>query len=714
VLANKRLGFVGYVSFVGWVRFLNRLTDLSVITGLTMLLAVCSHAALWSGIIDPNRATDWTSAGVVGGIPSASWANCATPACSTLLGGNVTAATIEAALQSAPANTVVRIPAGTFTLSTGFNHSYSNIVLRGAGASATKLIITNTIPNSVGGMGLPRVVNLMSGATGGGRGGATTANWTAGYAKDATVITLSNTSGLTAGPVGTGSLIVLDQLNDAADGYPAAGDLYVCENGTPCSNQGGNNYARPGRAQVQVVTVTGISGNQVTISPGLALPNWRASQSPGAYWNPGSPLHNAGIEDLTVDFSAAGGSGIFIKDAANVWVTGTRWIKTDAGTSECYHMALTMAAHLTIRSNYFSARPFSGGSFPLANYTVTDQEVSDIVFENNILHGNMAALVPNDPMSRNVYAYNVFEGGNLGVAGIQLHSGAVMMELYEGNNLQSFMGDIIHGPHYLGTVFRNHFDGEARNHSQTTGYAVGLNTHNRFFNVIGNVMGDASYTGYEQINDLSSPWNPIYSLGWAGNASGGTVNPDPDVPRTTMRWGNWDSETSSTRFLASEVPSGIAHYPNPVPASQSLPPSFYMASQPAWWTTPWGTPKWPAVGPEVTGGNATLSPTGGHADKIPSRLCLENTAVDPAYPNSSPRIKLFNAAACYGTTPAPTNACDLNTDNATNVSDVQLCVNQAIGSAACTRGDINQDSSCNVVDVQRTVNAALGGQCVTQ
>jgi hypothetical protein len=60
------------------------------------------------------------------------------------------------------------------------------------------------------------------------------------------------------------------------------------------------------------------------------------------------------------------------------------------------------------------------------------------------------------------------------------------------------------------------------------------------------------------------------------------------------------------------------------------------------------------------------------------------------------------------------SACDLNQDSSTNVSDVQLCVNQAIGTTACASGDINKDSACNVVDVQRTVNAALGGQCVTQ
>jgi len=54
----------------------------------------------------------------------------------------------------------------------------------------------------------------------------------------------------------------------------------------------------------------------------------------------------------------------------------------------------------------------------------------------------------------------------------------------------------------------------------------------------------------------------------------------------------------------------------------------------------------------------------------------------------------------------------VNGDGPTNISDEQLCVNQAIGVSACT-ADINKDGLSNVVDVQRVVNAALGGPCAT-
>jgi hypothetical protein len=70
--------------------------------------------------------------------------------------------------------------------------------------------------------------------------------------------------------------------------------------------------------------------------------------------------------------------------------------------------------------------------------------------------------------------------------------------------------------------------------------------------------------------------------------------------------------------------------------------------------------------------------------------------------------------AVFPIVPSVIGKCDLNKDSVTNVSDVQLCVNQAIGMSTCVSGDINGDGSCNVLDVQRTVNAALGGQCVTQ
>src|SRR6185312_3522026 len=58
------------------------------------------------------------------------------------------------------------------------------------------------------------------------------------------------------------------------------------------------------------------------------------------------------------------------------------------------------------------------------------------------------------------------------------------------------------------------------------------------------------------------------------------------------------------------------------------------------------------------------------------------------------------------------NACDLNGDKTTNVADVQVCVNQALGVVPCTNADLQGNGQCNAIDVQRVVNSALGQTCV--
>ena len=64
------------------------------------------------------------------------------------------------------------------------------------------------------------------------------------------------------------------------------------------------------------------------------------------------------------------------------------------------------------------------------------------------------------------------------------------------------------------------------------------------------------------------------------------------------------------------------------------------------------------------------------------------------------------------TAPAVVSACDLNGDGVVNVADVQIAVNQALGTSACASGDLNRDGVCNIVDVQTVINASLGGVCV--
>jgi probable HAF family extracellular repeat protein len=63
------------------------------------------------------------------------------------------------------------------------------------------------------------------------------------------------------------------------------------------------------------------------------------------------------------------------------------------------------------------------------------------------------------------------------------------------------------------------------------------------------------------------------------------------------------------------------------------------------------------------------------------------------------------------TMPAVLPTCDINADQVTNVADVQLIVNEALGVALSVH-DLNRDGVVNVADIQKVINAALGLICI--
>ena len=601
------------------------------------------------------RSTDWTGAGVVGGIPTNR------TQCGSTIAAGASAATINSAISGCAANHYVQLGAGTFTLTSGLQLLKSNVTLRGAGADQTFL----TISGGTSCCGLGATVAIVmgdssSGAPGGAAAGGADPDhqvtWTAtSYAQGQNQITLSSTAGLSVG-----AMMYLDQLDDAVDGYPAAGDIVACDaNAVFCSNQGGNVIGNRGgnRSTVQVVTVTNISGSLVTFTPGLIAPNWRSSQSPGAYWN-NTFATGIGLESMSIDWSGlAGGSFLQMKNLTNSWVLGVRDITTyNSASGAADHYLPFMASHVTIRSNYGYGSLVNG----LDRYFVNSSVTTQMLVENNICHFNPSCFLPNGPSAADVYAFNYVDGAFFSPAGAQPHDGVGYMMLFEGNNWSSIWADVTHSTHFFETNFRNHHDGQAHNPVTTETEAFGILTNNRFFNIVGNVIGDnTNYTDYQSL--LADDGAAVYVLGWQGNNSGTTVNNDTNVHRTIFRWMNWDSVTSTNHSATndrtgvractsavapcteSEVPSGITNYPNATPASQALPVSLYATSRPIYF----GSVVWPPIGPDVTNGN--ISGFGGHANLIPARVCFNSLSNDANYPSSSPRIKSFNAVACYVT-----------------------------------------------------------------
>ena len=232
---------------------------------ILLCLSGALHAQPWSGIISPSRAVNWTTAGVVGGIPNR------TTICATLNPG-ATATQISSAIASCPSGQVVFLNVGTYNLTSGIViANKSNVTLRGAGPDKTFLSFSGIVNCQ----GMNADVCFENGDASWTGGPSNTANWTAGYAKSTTQITLSNTSNIIPGQ----TVLILDQLDDSSD----TGAIYVCETAGVCAQEGPSGSGRANRQQQQLVKATAVSGNTVTISPGLYMPNWRSGQSPGAW-----------------------------------------------------------------------------------------------------------------------------------------------------------------------------------------------------------------------------------------------------------------------------------------------------------------------------------------------------------------------------------------------------------------------------------------------
>jgi len=71
-----------------------------------------------------------------------------------------------------------------------------------------------------------------------------------------------------------------------------------------------------------------------------------------------------------------------------------------------------------------------------------------------------------------------------------------------------------------------------------------------------------------------------------------------------------------------------------------------------------------------------------------------------------------NWALMAGAFQQGSSSCDLNGDGVVNIQDIQLAINQVIGTLPCTTADLQQNGACNVIDVQRIINAAQGKGCV--
>lgn len=606
----------------------------------------------------PN--TWWAKAGVEGGIPSANWPACNTTQCQavTMAGTAVTAAQINAAIQSASGHNgeIVVLAAGTYNISdNGIDFDGTDhVVVRGAGPDSTKLVMSNTCAS----LGQFAPICIHAHSLNGYYTGENTipshvVNWTAGYGQGSTQVTLSNTTGLAVGQI-----FWLDQLDEATDTGNIWNCLAIFTGTSGCTEQGGNGgslgrtcNAGPCHSQHQVERVVscspacgGAGSTVVTVDRPIYMPNWRSGQSPGAWWGgTGTLVEYNGLEELSVDANAAGGTHIVsIVYGVNNWVKHVRLLY--APTGQKTHIVFYGSSRNTVRDSYVYGT--AGDTGNSTHYGVEDYGGCDNLVENNIWQHRTSPFV-RDGGCGSVYAYNYFFDDFYSVsppwmqAGLYSHESGNNMILDESNEGVGIKYDSVHGTSHLFTELRNYQWGTDIGKNTETN-AIMLHPFQRYHAFLCNVLGTSGYHNKYQsteADDLANNPNLVTSI-WRfrlwGNANGNYFDQTVQ-PGSIMRWGNWDVVSSSnvtstndqtgTRWVSSEVPTGDSYLPNPVPSSQSCPVSYYLSTKPPFWSA--STP-WPAVGPDVTGGNITN--LGGHAWKIPAKQCYDGLSDDLSYP----------------------------------------------------------------------------------
>lgn len=669
---------------------------------LLAALTLSAHAQNWSTFLDSSRAVDWTGAGFT--IPSYT-ANCATQPTLTANSANAAAANttaIQNALASCDAtHNVVNLAAGTYYAAGITFPDHGNQVLRGAGPTQTKLIMTA----SSGCTGIPAGICMMlstaytSQAVPVLPGGNRQCSWTGGYAQGATSITLTSCPG---GAPSVGQQVVLDQANDLTDN----GGVFLCDSytysqagGSQCTLNDGVPSDADGRqiggytySQKQIVTVQSVSGSgagpfTVAISPGVYFNNIRSSQNPGAWW-PGFATHD-GLENLSVDGSALSTDNIDIAACYQCWVKNVASYNANRS-----HVKLFYSSHSVVRDSYF----FQSQSHAEESYGIELEATSADLIENNICQQLTNCLMAGNT-SGSVFGYNFAVGSvsvnsNYLTASFPSHNAGNDMFLLEGNNVMDFNTDDTWGSSNTETYFRNHLAGWQH---QSGGPYWGTEPFidrslARVNNVVGNVLGQPGWhTNYESYATSSTGGAnqnllsvSIYSLGWTGYAetSAGTCTSggsgqfnngcDAAVRSTLMRWGNYDVVNGAPQWNSTEAAPPAVTYVNANfttsyfnSLAHTLPASLYYSSQPSWW--PAGK-AWPPIGPDVTTGNLGICSSGGypgaqatsssqcsggtlnsawasHANSIPAQDCYLNVMGGP--PDGSGSLLSFDASQCY-------------------------------------------------------------------
>jgi hypothetical protein len=400
--------------------------------------------------------------------------------------------------------------------------------------------------------------------------------------KDTRSITLASVSG-----IHPGDILLINQLNDNTIVNPV-GVEGKC---TYCGYEGGD------RTLGQLVEVTAVNGNQVTLNLPLHW-TYNTALNPWAYQvDAYSLVRHAGLEDLTLTQDNPDVEFMIEMDGAQYsWIKGV-----EIKNVQRRGMWVINSLQNEIRESYLHVG-IDGYGRDRGYGILLDLHSSNNLVENNILSViDGGGVMMAGGASGNVVAYNYLHNISfddpwwlIGSPSIS-HAPHPKMNLWEGNIGSKADSDIIHGSSSHNTIFRSQMTGWLSDTVTTRNNAIEIAAKNTYMNVVGSVLGTPGKSNRYEVLP-GQPYNDsTEKVIWVlGVASG--VN-DANVAATLLRHGNYDYVTNSVKWDATI-------------SNHNLPDSLYLSGKPKWWCAE--TP-WPAIGPDVAG----------YSQNIPARRRLE-------------------------------------------------------------------------------------------
>jgi hypothetical protein len=305
----------------------------------------------------------------------------------------------------------------------------------------------------------------------------------------------------------------------------------------------------------------------------------------------------AGLEDLKLN-RASGTDNylIFSRFIKNCWFKNIETYNSGNSGSGSPHIWMQFSYQCEIRDSYFHHGESydSGRGYGLEFYNWN----SSHKIENNIIRDTRHAIAFEGGGSNCAILYNYTDDNGESVPGsgtvrdtsflgedaISNHGSHPHMNLWEGNNMTSWWGDYTQGSSSHMTIFRNSI------RCMNTNVPLDLNPwswscieveqYNYFYNIIGNVIGQSTWTKGTVINNGSVSTLPIIFRFGYSSAGGGHTDSQPYS--TTIKHGNYDYVSKSVY----NWDGGSDH---------TLQSSIYYTSKPSFF----GTNKWPPFGPDM-------------------------------------------------------------------------------------------------------------------